>query len=299
MARYADAEPLYQALAGDPREGARPGPSRCRRESLNNLAVALREPRPLRRRVAAGTTADRQWARRAVCRSSGAVRCSRNNLISGRESTGRQPQRGPARHPDLGGVRHQQARRSPGRRQRPACHNSFARTRTSPPRRRRWTKQSLRPCPRSRPSAIPPPSSGSRQRLAAIAGERNALQKVFASEFPDYAALSNPLPLTAKEVQALLSDDEALVLFAAAGTDSPSDKKSYVFALTREGFDWKSIPLGGDALAAKVAAFRRGLDVDMVADQDYARRHQDKARAVRSRRCQRALHARSSVRSKR
>ena len=103
-----------------------------------------------------------------------------------------------------------------------------------------------------------------RARLTAITGQRGALQKVFAAEFPDYAALSNPLPMTAKEVRALLSPDEALVLFAAAG-----DSESYVFALTRESFDWKSIPLGGDALAQKVVAFRRGLDADMVEDQDY------------------------------
>ena len=102
-----------------------------------------------------------------------------------------------------------------------------------------------------------------RTRLAAIADERNALQKVFAAEFPNYAALSNPLPMTARDVQALLSDDEALVLFAAGG-----DQESYVFALTRAGSDWKAIPLGGAALAQKVATFRRGLNVDMVADQD-------------------------------
>jgi CHAT domain-containing protein len=101
-------------------------------------------------------------------------------------------------------------------------------------------------------------------RLTAIAAQRDALQKVFASEFPDYAALSNPLPMTAKEVQALLSGDEALVLFASAG-----DKESFVFGLTRADSDWKSIPLGGEALAQKVAAFRRGLDVDMVEKQSY------------------------------
>jgi tetratricopeptide (TPR) repeat protein/CHAT domain-containing protein len=97
-----------------------------------------------------------------------------------------------------------------------------------------------------------------RDRLAAIAAERNDLQQTFAKEFPDYAALSNPLPLTGKEVQALLSADEALVLFFAGG------KENYVFALTREGFDWKAIPVGGKALAEKVAAFRRGLDVDAL-----------------------------------
>jgi CHAT domain-containing protein len=95
-----------------------------------------------------------------------------------------------------------------------------------------------------------------RDRLAAIAAERNDLQQTFAKEFPDYAALSNPLPLTGKEVQALLSKDEALVLFSAGG------KESYVFALTRDGFDWEAIPVGERALAEKVAAFRRGLNVD-------------------------------------
>jgi len=97
-----------------------------------------------------------------------------------------------------------------------------------------------------------------RDRLAVIAAERNGLQQTFAKEFPDYAALSNPLPLTAKEVQPLLYADEALVLFFV-GT-----KESYVFALTRNAFDWKAIPVGEQALSAKVAAFRRGLDVDAL-----------------------------------
>jgi CHAT domain-containing protein/Tfp pilus assembly protein PilF len=98
----------------------------------------------------------------------------------------------------------------------------------------------------------------SRDRLAAIAQERDALKKVFASEFPDYAALSNPLPLTTKEVQALLSGDEALVIFSAG------DKQSYVFAVTRGGFDSKTIPLGRVALTEKVAAFRHGLNLDKL-----------------------------------
>ena len=56
------------------------------------------------------------------------------------------------------------------------------------------------------------------------------MQKTLAAEFPDYAALSNPLPMTAKEIQSLLSDDEAMVLFAV------TEKESYVFAMTREQF---------------------------------------------------------------
>jgi CHAT domain-containing protein/Tfp pilus assembly protein PilF len=98
----------------------------------------------------------------------------------------------------------------------------------------------------------------SRDRLAVISTERAMLQKTFATEFPDYAALSNPLPMTAKEVQALLSVDEAMVLFAV------TDRESYVFAVTRENFDWRSIPLGAEALSEKVANFRRGLDTDKL-----------------------------------
>ena len=97
-------------------------------------------------------------------------------------------------------------------------------------------------------------------RLALISTERASLQKALAAEFPDYAALSNPLPLTVKEIQALLSGDEAMVLFSIA------EKESYVFAITRVGFDWKPLPLGAEALSREIAAFRRGLDVASASD---------------------------------
>jgi CHAT domain-containing protein/Tfp pilus assembly protein PilF len=99
-----------------------------------------------------------------------------------------------------------------------------------------------------------------RERLAAIAAERAGLQKALAAEFPDYSALSNPMPLKAQEIQSLLASDEAMVLFALA------DKDSYVLALTHDGFDWKRIPLGADAISQKVSAFRRGLDISQASD---------------------------------
>ncbi len=71
-----------------------------------------------------------------------------------------------------------------------------------------------------------------------------------------HAALVDPKPLTADEVQMLLGADEALVFFLSG------DNESYVFALTREGFEWQTISLGEKNMAAKVADFRRGLDVD-------------------------------------
>ncbi|RZN11271.1 hypothetical protein CWO91_09130 [Bradyrhizobium genosp. SA-3] len=100
----------------------------------------------------------------------------------------------------------------------------------------------------------------SRARIAAIASERSGLQKTLAVEFPHYSSLSNPLPLAVKDIQALLSADEAMVLYSIV------DKQSYVIAITRDGVDWKEIPLGADALAQKVSAFRRGLDVGKAHD---------------------------------
>ncbi len=55
-----------------------------------------------------------------------------------------------------------------------------------------------------------------RQRLAAIASERATLQKTLGVEFPDYASLSNPLPLVAKEIQAPPLPDTADELSAVA-----------------------------------------------------------------------------------
>ncbi|MDE5454944.1 hypothetical protein GWE18_19265 [Bradyrhizobium sp. CSA112] len=46
------------------------------------------------------------------------------------------------------------------------------------------------------------------------------------AEFPDCAALSNPSPLTVKEIQSLWSGDEAMVLFAV------TEVESYVIAIT-------------------------------------------------------------------
>ena len=97
-------------------------------------------------------------------------------------------------------------------------------------------------------------------RLAAISRERPSLQKTLSTEFPDYAALSNPLPLTVKEIQSLLSGDEAMLLLTV------TIKESYVIAITRESFDWKPIPRSTEALSQEVADFRRGLDIANLGD---------------------------------
>ncbi len=99
-----------------------------------------------------------------------------------------------------------------------------------------------------------------RARLAAISSERPVLQKTLSTEFPDYAALSNPLPLTVKEIQSLLSGDEAMLLLTT------TIKESYVIAITRESFDWKPIPRSTENLSQEVADFRKGLNIADLGD---------------------------------
>ena len=81
-------------------------------------------------------------------------------------------------------------------------------------------------------------------------------------DFPDYAELANPKPLSVAAVQALLGTDEALVTWLVDPVSYNSE--SYVFALTRDGFEWATIELDKKALADKVESFRRGLDVDAL-----------------------------------
>lgn len=95
-----------------------------------------------------------------------------------------------------------------------------------------------------------------RKKIAQLEDKQKTLQARIDKDFPDYAALSNPKPLGVADAQKLLGPDEAMVFFL------PGDSESYVFALTQDAFEWRTVPLSRKGLDEKVAAFRRGLDVD-------------------------------------
>ena len=92
--------------------------------------------------------------------------------------------------------------------------------------------------------------------------ERNldAIDKRLANEFPEYAALANPKPLTIAEVQALLEPDESLVVFLDVPRVGRLPEETLVWGLTKTEARWVSIPLGTEALAERVAKLRCGLD---------------------------------------
>ena len=79
-----------------------------------------------------------------------------------------------------------------------------------------------------------------RYRLDEASKERNDLQQVLARDFPNYAALSKPEPLITKEIQSLLDNDEALVVIDL-------DEKSYVWVVTKDRADWKTIQIPADS----------------------------------------------------
>jgi CHAT domain-containing protein/tetratricopeptide (TPR) repeat protein len=74
-----------------------------------------------------------------------------------------------------------------------------------------------------------------------------------AHDFPAYAELSSPAPLSIAETKALLKPDEALVSFLSM------NDKSYVFAVTREGSVWRQIPVGSKGISDQVSRLRLGL----------------------------------------
>jgi tetratricopeptide (TPR) repeat protein/CHAT domain-containing protein len=112
--------------------------------------------------------------------------------------------------------------------------------------------------------AKPQPS----RNAAAIAGLRGKLSEIESKlaanmarlerEFPEYAEFANGKPVKAEQVQQLLGAEEAL-LFWLTGTEG-----SFVFALTRDGFDWHPIAMNDEQLAHKVSALRAGLELERL-----------------------------------
>lgn len=100
-------------------------------------------------------------------------------------------------------------------------------------------------------------NSGRTKRLAEsqrLEEELAAARAEIVKRFPEYLSLAEPAPLSVAETQKLLHEDEALVAILAG------PQSSLMWVVTRERADWAEIEAGEAALAAQVAALRRGLD---------------------------------------
>ena len=94
-----------------------------------------------------------------------------------------------------------------------------------------------------------------RKRIDEIKSERDNLQDVLNQRFPDYVALSKPQPLTIKDTQALLAEDEALVTIDL-------DARSYVWVITKDRAQWKELSITAGDVSKEVETLRTGLNPD-------------------------------------
>jgi CHAT domain-containing protein/tetratricopeptide (TPR) repeat protein len=100
-----------------------------------------------------------------------------------------------------------------------------------------------------------------RDRLSAIDVRIADIDRTLKQEFPDYAALANPEPLTVAEVQALLAKDEAVVLFLDTPAWDPTPEETFIWVVTKtDSPKWLRIDRGTPALQREVQALRCGLD---------------------------------------
>ena len=94
-----------------------------------------------------------------------------------------------------------------------------------------------------------------KDRIAAVAKEREDIGKIFARDFPDYAALSRPEPLMVKDIQPLLANNEALIIVDVGAT-------SYVWVITANRAEWRQLSVSADDVSKEVATLRAALDPD-------------------------------------
>jgi CHAT domain-containing protein/Tfp pilus assembly protein PilF len=104
-----------------------------------------------------------------------------------------------------------------------------------------------------------------RQRLAALQGRIDAGSGQIATDFPNYAALLNPKPLSLAETQQLLAPGEALAAFHL------SDQGNYVWAVTSDRAEWHEIKLSRAEIEEKVQKLRAAADLGKLLKQQSRR----------------------------
>ena len=93
-----------------------------------------------------------------------------------------------------------------------------------------------------------------RARLAAVASRIDSLDGRLAKEFPQYASLASPQPLSIAATQSILAPQEVLIYVASL------PKQSLVWVIGKDIARVVLVPTGKEELAREVAALRCGLD---------------------------------------
>jgi CHAT domain-containing protein/Tfp pilus assembly protein PilF len=96
--------------------------------------------------------------------------------------------------------------------------------------------------------------------LAAADKRIHAIDEQLKTNFAKYAAIATPEPLSIKDVQDLLGKRETLLLLLDSPQMGPVSQGTYIWAISKTAARAVKSPIGGAALADRVAALRCGLD---------------------------------------
>jgi CHAT domain-containing protein len=97
-------------------------------------------------------------------------------------------------------------------------------------------------------------------RLAAIDARVSEIDRRLAIDFPNFAALRSPAPISVSDVQAQLGRNEALVLVLDTSARKTLPPETFIWVVTKSDLRWVRSELGTEALIAEVMALRCGLD---------------------------------------
>ncbi len=108
-------------------------------------------------------------------------------------------------------------------------------------------------------------AESARTSIAEIGAKLKETEARLRRDFPDYADFASPKPLAIKDTQALLGENQALVLFLDLPQFGKVPEETLVFVLTKEEAQWTSVALGSNALGSnalreRVSTLRCGLD---------------------------------------
>lgn len=96
--------------------------------------------------------------------------------------------------------------------------------------------------------------------FSAIEAQLRLIDDRLRQEFPQFAALANPEPMTISETQAQLRPNEVLVQFMEAPKVANLPSEMFVWVITRDQSRWASVARGSASLNELVRALRCGLD---------------------------------------
>jgi CHAT domain-containing protein len=100
-------------------------------------------------------------------------------------------------------------------------------------------------------------------RISTIEARIGEIDTMLKDQFPDFAALASVAVASMADVQAVLRDDEALLMFLDSDDRfKPIPEETFIWVITKNDTRWVRSELGTEALRREVAALRCGLDRD-------------------------------------